>query len=113
MQEIKMAVSDSIKINKKLKVELRHTDPEIRQFLMRFRKGSKQIRRVFETDFSAKIKVRNLARISMFFRLISCRKPEEEVCAALIQGWNTQCYPIKLREFIYKFRSNICTGIEY
>jgi hypothetical protein len=74
---------------------------------LRFRKGSKQIRRVFELGVSSKIKVRNLARVTTFFRLIGSPKPEEEVCALLAKEWNTQCYPVKLREFIYKFRSNI------
>jgi hypothetical protein len=107
MLAVKLAIRDSVKYVNKSRINLEFTDPDIRAFLLRFQKGSKPIQKIFETYRNSKIKLRNLGKTSTFFRLISSQKPEEEMCADLYSEWSNQCYPIKIREFILKFRSNI------
>jgi hypothetical protein len=104
---IKTAVRDSLKMVSKGKISLPVPDPDIRIFLLRFRKGSKPIRRVFEMQKNSKITAKSLGKTTTFFRLIACPKPEESVCLDLYKEWCNNCYPIKVREFIFKFRSNL------
>jgi hypothetical protein len=46
-------------------------------------------------------------RNSTFFNLLNMQKPVNTVLRILNGQWATNCYPVSLREFIFKFRNNI------
>jgi hypothetical protein len=104
---IKKVVEQSIKYNARNKLEIKYNDPELSNFLTRFKKGSRPFRKMFELDKNMAVKVRNETRTKTFFRLIGVPVPTTEVCCSLNSEWSIVQYPMKLREFIFKFRNNL------
>jgi hypothetical protein len=80
---------------------------DIGMFLKKFKKGSKPIRKIFEQCKNAKIKLRSATRTKTFFKLIDIPIPNVDLLMGLNREWSLSCYPVKLREFIFKFRNNI------
>jgi hypothetical protein len=79
----------------------------IETFLKRFKKGSKNIRKIFETHRSCRIKVNLRNNVKTFLRLIGTQDTANEILEVAISNWNTNFYPNDLREFIFKFHSNL------
>jgi hypothetical protein len=80
---------------------------DIKDFMGRFKKGSRPFRRVIENFSQGKIKNSSKATIKTFFRLIRVPVPEETVLNKFNETWAISYYPNKLREFIFKFRNNL------
>jgi hypothetical protein len=104
---IKKVIEQSVRYNTRNNTEINYLDPEITVFLTRFKKGSRQFRNIFEEDKNMAIKIRNETRTKTFFRLIGLPVPDAELCHNLNNEWNTLQYPVKLREFVFKFRNNL------
>jgi zinc-binding in reverse transcriptase len=80
---------------------------DLRNFITRFKKGSRPFRKYISSFKDAKIKSRNNTTVKTFFRLINLHIPVEREVEKLNILWNNTCYPNKLREFAWKFRTNI------
>jgi zinc-binding in reverse transcriptase len=81
--------------------------PTLSSFITRFKKGSRPFRKYINMYNDSKIKSRNNTTVKTFFRLISLPVPTEQEVEKINILWNNRCYPNKLREFIWKFRTNV------
>jgi hypothetical protein len=79
----------------------------VNNFLNRFKKGSKNFRKILNYRKNEKIKCAQNNKVKTFFRLIELPVPEEKSLHTLNNEWAINSYPVKLREFIFKFRSNV------
>jgi hypothetical protein len=77
------------------------------KFITRFRRGSKPFRKIFSEFEYANLDVRKNRRTVTFFKLINLPVPAEDCVMILNSQWNTNAYPVKLRDFCFKFRNNI------
>jgi hypothetical protein len=76
-------------------------------FMTRFKRGSKPFRKALDSMDRAMIENKQNRRNNTFFNLLNMQKPESTVLRILNGQWATNCYPVSLREFIFKFRNNI------
>jgi zinc-binding in reverse transcriptase len=79
----------------------------LQNFITRFKKGSRPFRRYISLFNNAKIKSRNNTTVKSFFHLINLQTPVESEIEKLNILWNNSCFPNKLREFAWKFRTNL------
>jgi hypothetical protein len=103
----KIAIQDSFKCLKKIKIEQPGVPDTIEKFLKNFKKGSRPFRKILERSDNSKIKLKQKNTVKTYFRLINLEIPEERNLEKLYRIWNLDFLPNKLREFSYKFRSNI------
>ena len=79
----------------------------INQFLLGFKKGSKQLRKILSNDRALGEKILQESHVRTFHRLIDC-EPVSAVNIRWIQkSWSFYFLPNKLREFILKFNGNL------
>jgi hypothetical protein len=105
-ENLSKCIIDSLKNITRIKVCTNKNKCEIIEYISRFKKGSKNFRKVFEQNRNAKVKCTGKTTIRTFFRLIGVDilpEPDLEVFNSL---WTLQSIPNKIREFIYKFRNN-------
>jgi hypothetical protein len=79
----------------------------IDDFLKKFKKGSKPFRRILDFERSQKIELKKNQRVKTFFRLSGLPIPEEKILEKLYAEWSMNCFPTRLRDFIFKFRNNL------
>jgi exonuclease III len=79
----------------------------LEKFITRFRRGSKPFRKIFSEFEYANLDIRKNRRTVTFFKLINLTVPTEDSLKILNSQWNTTSYPVKLRDFCFKFRNNI------
>jgi exonuclease III len=104
---LRTAILDSISLQKHKTFETEGIpDQSLEDFLNNFKKGSKPFRKVFEQFRSKKISLSKKQTVKTFFRLIDIEIPEESILASLYKLWGNNCYPNRLREFIFKFLHN-------
>jgi hypothetical protein len=107
-QNIRECILDSNRVLQKVKtVSYDNTTVCIENFVKKFKKGSKTFRRTLETVRIGKIKCKTKSTVKTFFRLVDIPVPEEKVLEALNRQWSTHFLPVKVRDFIFKFRNNI------
>jgi hypothetical protein len=78
---------------------------EISNFLKRFKKSSKPFRRIFDNLRDMQLKKNK--RVTTFYRLVGLPVPEKKTIESLNSPWTYSKYPMKLREFFFKFRNNL------
>jgi exonuclease III len=101
------AIYESRIVNQKQIVHLaNNNDISLEHFLTRFKKGSKPFRKIFELNRCKKINVMEKTTVKTFFRLTSIQIPVARDVEQIIAQWSCFYYPNKLREFIFKFRTN-------
>ena len=76
------------------------------KFLAKKPRGSRHIRRIFESHRAHKHPIHNITIVKTFFRLTGLTKPDNQLLAKLLSHWNFQFLPNRLREFIYKYFGN-------
>jgi exonuclease III len=104
---LKKSITDSVKIVTKNCPLATDPGTTLDSFLTRFKKGSKNFRKVLTNAKMANLSLAKNTRIKTFFSLISVQIPDEPVLKKLTAQWSINCYPVKLRDFIFKFRNNI------
>jgi hypothetical protein len=102
-ERLKTCVLDILKLNKKFM----NTDStlELTSFLKRFKKGSKQFRKIFDCFADSQLKKNR--RTITFSNLVELPVPESNTLTALQSLWTCNVYPMRLRDFIFKFRNNL------
>ena len=76
-------------------------------FLLRFKKGSKPIRRLMSTEFNPNFTLARYPHIRTYAELIGSPLPTEKLLKIWLESWNKQYLPHRLREFIFKSCSNL------
>ena len=76
-------------------------------FLKSFKKGSKQLRNILSLDRKGGIKICERRHVITFCRVTEINNPDPIFVKKINENWATYAYPNKLREFIFKFNSNI------
>jgi hypothetical protein len=106
---IKTAIKDSWYLINKIQKNLPNNDcsDSISDFINKFKKGSKPFRRILDKLQGGNLILSKNQRIKTFFRLCDLPVPDEKKLENLYVEWTVQCYPLKLREFIFKFRNNL------
>jgi hypothetical protein len=79
--------------------------PGISEFVTRFKKGSKNFRNIFTRVKFGKVANSKNKKIKTFFQLVDVF-PDPEL-EKFQSEWAKGFYPMKVRDFIYKFRNNI------
>jgi hypothetical protein len=102
----KKILLDSLRFVRKNKYPSYDRVENVNMFLKRFKKGSKNFRKILNNRKNEKIKCAQNSKVKTFFRLIDLPVPEEKSINTLNSEWAINSYPVKLREFIFKFRSN-------
>jgi exonuclease III len=102
-ERLKICVTDSLKLIKKFMIG--EESLEISNFLKRFKKGSKPFRRIFDNHRNSLLKKNK--RTETFFRLVDLPVPEKKDLDILNSLWTYNKFPMRLREFIFKFRNNL------
>ena len=79
---------------------------DVRNFLQRFKKGSKQIRKVLEHNKTANFKIEELPSVITYYRLTNSEIEDKETIQHLYGAWNNGSTPNPMREFMFKFLNN-------
>jgi hypothetical protein len=86
---LKAAVISSIKRVNKKKIDLPERQiSDLTTFMRSFKKGSKPIRKIFETFRNKNTKIRNRTNIKTFFRLIDLGVPDPEIIMQINLQWS-------------------------
>jgi hypothetical protein len=104
-EQLRSYIRDSWMVIKKFSDNDNEID--VTTFITRFKRGSKQFRKSLDSLDLVLIKNKQNRRNNTFFNLLNMQKPENMVLRILNGQWATNCYPVSLREFIFKFRNNI------
>jgi hypothetical protein len=78
----------------------------IKDFINRFKKGSKNFRKIF-TRVNNKVVLHKSRQVRTFCRLIDCNVPEPCRVQNLFTAWNNGFYPCHFRVFLFKYYNNI------
>jgi hypothetical protein len=100
---LKTCVLDSLKLNKKFMNS--ESGLDLTSFLRKFKKGSRQFRKIFDGFADSQLKKNR--RVSTFFNLTALPVPEHKTLITLQSLWTCNVYPMRLRDFIFKFRNNL------
>jgi hypothetical protein len=103
---LKRSLQTALRYVKKNKFQIRTTTNSLQTFIMRFKKGSRNFRKVLDYRANAKVKCSRSNKIKTFFRLTEIPTPPESELHKLNSEWSTCVFPVKLREFSFKFRNN-------
>jgi hypothetical protein len=103
---LKRTLLTALRYVKKNNYQTRATTDSLRTFIMWFKKGSRNFRKVFNSRANAKGKCSRGNKIKTFFRLTEIPIPSETELYKLNSEWSTCVYPVKLREFSFKFCNN-------
>jgi hypothetical protein len=76
-------------------------------FLASFKKGSKPFRKYLDRSVETKINLRQKTTVKTFFKLINVPIIPDPELEKFLMLWGYEFLPNKLREFIFKFRSNL------
>jgi hypothetical protein len=104
---LKQTLANSLRYVKKNNYQTRANTDSLNTFITRIKKGSKNFRKVFNNKANAKVKCSRNNKTKTFFRLIELPIPMETELYKLNSEWSTCVYPVKLREFIFKFHPNV------
>jgi hypothetical protein len=102
-----MAIADSRYLARKTSCNTGMPSIDLENFIKRFKKGSRPLRRIVAACRESKIKCKSKTNVKTFFRLINMEIPEENVIKNLNIQWVNRMLPNKIREFNYKFRNNL------
>ena len=84
-----------------------HKATSLHDFLVRFKKGSRPIRKIISQYRQRNVKPSHLNTVKTFFRLIQIPMLSDDNVGHMLSLWNTNCMPNKLREFCFKFHNNL------
>jgi hypothetical protein len=73
----------------------------------RFKKGSKNFRNIFVRSVTGKLTSAKNKKVKTFFQLVNINILPEPELEKFQSEWTKGFYPMKLRDFTYKFRNNI------
>jgi hypothetical protein len=106
---IKTAIKDSWSLIKKAQLTDNGDDRgfSTSEFLNRFKKGSKNFRKILDGMETSKIRIEKNQRVKTFFRLCGLPVPETNNLEKLYAEWTVSAYSTKLRDFSFKFRNNL------
>jgi hypothetical protein len=105
---LKKVFTGSLNWVERNKMETLVPDPlSTKDFLLRFKKGSKPFRKVIENLRFYKIKNTRNNKIKKFFSLIELNVLSEKELDFFNAEWTKNFYPTKTKDFIYKFRNNL------
>jgi hypothetical protein len=105
---IKKVVETSIYVCNRDKVIYNHSnDGSISEFVTRFKKGSRNFRNIFAKTSAGKVTSSKNKKIKTFFQLVNVNILPDPDLEKFNSEWAKGFYPMKLRDFIYKFRNNI------
>jgi hypothetical protein len=107
MAKLKNSLTESLYLAGKCAVNIGGTGLSLETFITRFKKGSRQFRRILGCGLDSKIRCKNRGNIKTFFRLINLDVIDEEELLKFNRHWVISVLPNKTREFAYKFASNI------
>jgi hypothetical protein len=104
---LRTGLVDSLKLLKKTKIAFPVQRKTITEFLASFKKGSKPFRKYLDRSLENKINIRQKTTVKTFFKLINVPIIPDQELEKFLMLWGYEFLPNKLREFIYKFRSNL------
>jgi hypothetical protein len=107
--DIKTAIKDSwylIQKNNAL-VEDPVSSISMRDFLFRFKKGSKNFRKILDAGAYKNTPLVRNQRVKTFFRLINLPVPAENTLEKIYADWTYTVYTVKVRDFAFKYRNNL------
>jgi hypothetical protein len=81
--------------------------PTTSEFVTRFKKGSKNFRNIFNKAEFGKVVSSKNKKIKTFFQLVNLEILPEPDLEKFQSEWAKGFYPMKVRDFVYKFRNNI------
>jgi hypothetical protein len=84
-----------------------NTGTDLQSFMLRFKKGSCRFRNILTHFRIGSTKLSQNTRIKTFFNLSGQPIVADPELKTLCSQWTVSCYPVKIREFIFKFRNNI------
>jgi hypothetical protein len=79
----------------------------MRDFLFRFKKGSKNFRKILDAGAYKNIPLTKNQHVKTFFRLCNLPVPAEGVLEKIYSDWTNIVYTVKVRDFAFKFRNNL------
>ena len=104
-----MRLGEAIRTHKRVEIGLNlgkvHSST-MHDFLVRFKKGSKPLRRVFTKYRQLKINPGNHRIVKTYFRLLEIPQIEDDNLKRLLSIWNMNAMQNKFREFCFKFTNN-------
>jgi hypothetical protein len=107
-ENIKKIISGSLMLAEKQKIMTNYPGPvNILEFCQSFKKGSKPFRKIIEFAKNNRIKLRQIQKVKTFFNLINIPVLEENELEQFSSEWSFPYYIPKIRDFIFKFRSNL------
>jgi hypothetical protein len=83
------------------------TSKDLQTFVTNFKKGSKRFRKILDNLTQIQMKTKLKKRAKTFFNLLNTEVPDDPVLKILNSQWTYTCYPVVLREFVFKLRNNI------
>jgi hypothetical protein len=83
------------------------TSKDLLTFVTNFKKGSKRFRKILDSLTQIQMKTKLKKRANTFFNLLNTVMPDDPVLKILNSQWTYTCYPVVLREFVFKLRNNI------
>jgi hypothetical protein len=105
---LKKIFTGSLNWVEKNKIETRTPEPiSVKDFLLRFKKGSKPFRKVMENLRFSGIRNSRNNKIKKFFSLTELNVISESELDLFNSEWTKNCYPTKTKDFIYKYRNNL------
>jgi hypothetical protein len=101
------SLKDSVKnFHRKRVTKPGKSEQDIVQFLTSFKKGSKQIRKIFENHQKFSKITKNRTNVKTFLRITNITATDSQIEHALTQ-WTASCFTNDLKEFCLKFYKNL------